>query len=104
MVWVSPRHVALALTTGLLCGVLSPRIGGTISPPYAAILGTGIFYPILVTVWRRLRDWVVDFGARCAKGDADGYGATRYGVRPTETSRQRCPHQKPVGHGSCYDH
>jgi hypothetical protein len=54
MVWVSPRHVALALTTGLLCGVLSSRIGGTISPAYAAILGTGIFYPVLVAVWRRL--------------------------------------------------
>jgi hypothetical protein len=54
MVWVSPRHLALALTTGLLCGVLSSRIGGTISPPYAAILGTLILYPALVAVWRRL--------------------------------------------------
>jgi hypothetical protein len=39
MVWVSPRHAALALATGLVCGVFSSRIGGMISPPYAAILG-----------------------------------------------------------------
>jgi hypothetical protein len=25
-----------------------------ISPPYAAILGTVILYPVLVAVWRRL--------------------------------------------------
>ena len=54
MVWVSPRHAALALATGLVCGVLVSRIGGMISPPYAAILGTLVGYPALVAVWRRL--------------------------------------------------
>jgi outer membrane lipoprotein SlyB len=54
MVWVSPWHVVLALTTGLLCGVLSSRVGGGISPPYAAILGAAILYPVLVAVWQRL--------------------------------------------------
>jgi len=54
MVWVSPRHVALALATGLACGVLSSRISGIISPPYAAIIGTLVAYPALVAVWRRL--------------------------------------------------
>jgi hypothetical protein len=53
-VWVSPRHAALALTTGLVCGALAARIGGPIAPPYAAILGTLIGYPALVAVWRRL--------------------------------------------------
>jgi hypothetical protein len=43
---VSPRHAALALATGLVCGVLSSRIGGMISPPYAAILGTLVVYPV----------------------------------------------------------
>jgi hypothetical protein len=53
-VWVSPRHAALALTTGLVCGALALRTGGPISPPYAAILGTLVGYPALVVVWRRL--------------------------------------------------
>jgi xanthosine utilization system XapX-like protein len=55
MVWVSPRHAALALATGLVCGIIASRIRGMISPPYAAILGTLIGYPALVAVWRRLR-------------------------------------------------
>src|SRR6266851_7277738 len=54
MVWVSPRHAALGLATGLVCGVLSSRIGGMISPPYAAILGPLVVYPVLAAVWQRL--------------------------------------------------
>ena len=53
VVWVSPRHAAFALATGLVCGGLASRIDGVISPPYAAILGTLVCYPTLVTVWRR---------------------------------------------------
>ena len=53
MVWVSPRHATLALATGLVCGGLASRIDGVISPPYAAILGTVVGYPALVTVWLR---------------------------------------------------
>jgi hypothetical protein len=52
--WASPRHGALALATGLVCGGLASRIGGMISPPYAAILGTLLVYPALVAVWRRV--------------------------------------------------
>jgi hypothetical protein len=52
VVWVSPRHAALALATGLVCGGLASRVGGMISPPYAAILGTLVVYPALVAVWR----------------------------------------------------
>ncbi|HEX4615208.1 MAG TPA: hypothetical protein VH230_04760 [Stellaceae bacterium] len=52
---MSPRHAALALAIGLVCGVLVSRIGGVISPPYAAILGTLVGYPALVAVWQRLR-------------------------------------------------
>ena len=47
-------HVALALTTGLLCGVVASRVGGRIAPPYAAILGTIVAYPMLVVIWGRL--------------------------------------------------
>src|SRR5713226_9217556 len=54
VVWVSPRHAALALATGLVCGGLASRIGGMISPPYAAILGTLVVYPTLITIWRRM--------------------------------------------------
>ncbi len=54
VVWVSPRHVALALATGLVCGSLASRIDGMISPPYAAILGTLVVYPTLIAVWWRM--------------------------------------------------
>jgi hypothetical protein len=54
VVWVSPLHAALALATGLVCGSFAARIGGTISPPYAAILGTLVVYPALVAIWSRL--------------------------------------------------
>jgi hypothetical protein len=54
VVWVSPRHAALALATGLVCGSLASRIDGMISPPYAAILGTLVVYPSLIAVWRRM--------------------------------------------------
>jgi hypothetical protein len=53
-IWVSPRHAVLALVTGVLCGGLAARIGGIISPPYTAILGTLVFYPVLVALWSRL--------------------------------------------------
>src|SRR6266446_903510 len=54
IIWVSPRHAALALATGLACGALASRIDGMVSPPYAAILGAAVFYPALLAVWRRL--------------------------------------------------
>ncbi len=54
MIWVSPRHAALALATGLVCGGLASRIDGMISPPYAAILGAVVAYPVLVAIWSRL--------------------------------------------------
>jgi hypothetical protein len=54
VVWVSPRHAALALATGLVCGGLASRIDGMISPSYAAILGTLVVYPTLIAMWRRM--------------------------------------------------
>ena len=54
MIWASPRHVALALATGLLCGALASRIDLLVSPPFAATLGTLIVYPALFAIWSRL--------------------------------------------------
>ena len=54
-VWVSPRHITLALVLGLLCGTIASRIDGSIiAPPYAATLGTLILYPLVMILWRRL--------------------------------------------------
>ncbi len=47
MTWPLSGHVALALGTGLTCG-------GMIAPPYAAILGTLVVYPVIVATWWHL--------------------------------------------------
>src|ERR1700730_7741541 len=57
IIWVSPRHAALSLATGLACGVLASRIDGMVSPPYAAILGAVVFYPALLAAVRRVMWW-----------------------------------------------
>jgi hypothetical protein len=49
-----PGHVALALTTGLVCGVAAAHYRAIILPPYAAILGALVAYPALVAAWWRL--------------------------------------------------
>jgi hypothetical protein len=54
IIWISPWHAALALAIGVVCGALSSRVGGMIAPPYAAILGTLVVYPVLVAVWWRM--------------------------------------------------
>src|SRR6266498_505417 len=52
--WVSPRHAALALATGLACGALASRVDRMVSPPNAAIVGAAVFHPALITIWRRV--------------------------------------------------
>jgi hypothetical protein len=54
MTWPLSGHVALALATGLACGILASRYPSAIEPPYAAILGTLVLYPTMVTAWWRL--------------------------------------------------
>jgi hypothetical protein len=49
-----PGHIALALTMGLACGVVAARYRAMILPPYAAILGALVAYPVLIAVWWRL--------------------------------------------------
>ena len=52
--WPLTGQVALALATGLSCGIAAAHYPVVISPPYAAILGTLVAYPALVAMWRRL--------------------------------------------------
>jgi len=54
MIWTSPRHVALALATGLVCGALASRFDLLVSSPYAATLGTLVVYPAFFAIWSRL--------------------------------------------------
>lgn len=55
LVWVSPRHAALAFTTGLVCGAFASRGSAVIAPAYAAILGAIVLYPAMILVWQRMR-------------------------------------------------
>src|SRR4051794_41146493 len=52
IIWVWPRHAALAFATGLSCGALASHGVSTIAPPYAAILGALVVYPAIVAIWR----------------------------------------------------
>ena len=52
--WPVSGHVALALGMGLACGTAAARYPGMISPPYAAILGTLVIYPVIVAAWWHL--------------------------------------------------
>jgi hypothetical protein len=54
MTWPLSGHLALALATGLTCGIAASRYSDVIEPPYAAILGTLILYPIMVAAWWRV--------------------------------------------------
>ena len=54
MTWPLSGHLALALATGLTCGIAASRYPDVIEPPYAAILGTLILYPVMVAMWWRL--------------------------------------------------
>lgn len=51
---VTPRHIVMALATGLVCGALASRTNLLVSPPYAATIGSLILYPLLVTTWQRI--------------------------------------------------
>jgi len=47
-------HIIFALATGITCGIVAARYPEVISPPYAAILGTLVVYPVMVAMWWRL--------------------------------------------------
>jgi hypothetical protein len=54
MTWPLSGHIALALATGLACGGAASRYPDVLAPPYAAILGTLVVYPVMVAAWWRL--------------------------------------------------
>ena len=55
MTWPLSGHIVFALATGLACGAAVARYPDVIAlaPPYAAILGTLVIYPVLVATWWR---------------------------------------------------
>jgi len=54
LTWPLSGDVALAFATGLASGIAASRYPGVIEPPYAAILGTLILYPVMVAAWWRI--------------------------------------------------
>ena len=53
--WPLPSHLAFALATGLASGITAAHYPDVISAPYAAILGTLVLYPFMLTIWWRLQ-------------------------------------------------
>ena len=53
MTWPLSGHLALALATGLTCGIAASRYPDMIAAPYAAILGILSLYPVMVAAWWR---------------------------------------------------
>jgi hypothetical protein len=54
MTWPLSGHLALALATGLTCGIAASRYPDVIAAPYAATLGTLVIYPVMVAAWWHL--------------------------------------------------
>jgi hypothetical protein len=54
MTWPLSGHIALALATGFACGTAAARYPDVIEPPYAAILGTLVIYPVMIAAWWHL--------------------------------------------------
>ncbi|MGA8613456.1 MAG: hypothetical protein WB760_17490 [Xanthobacteraceae bacterium] len=52
--WPLSGHIALALATGLACGLAAAGYPDVVSPPYAAIVGTLAVHPAMVGMWRHL--------------------------------------------------
>jgi hypothetical protein len=55
MTWPLSGHIALALATGLACGLAAAGYPNVVSPSYAAIVGTLALYPAMVAMWRHLQ-------------------------------------------------
>src|SRR6266705_2229754 len=54
MTWPLSGHVALALATGLACGIAASHYPDLIAPSSAAIIGTLALYLVMVAAWWRL--------------------------------------------------
>jgi hypothetical protein len=55
LTWPLSGHLVLALETGLACGTSVARYPDVIAlaPPYAAIHGTLVVYPMIALIWGR---------------------------------------------------
>jgi hypothetical protein len=51
MAWPLSSHLALALATGLACGITASHYPDVVSPSYAALLGTFVVYPLMLAIW-----------------------------------------------------
>jgi energy-converting hydrogenase Eha subunit C len=52
--WPLSGHIVFALVTGLVCGIAARGYPDVIAPPYAAIVGTLMVYPLILMIWWRL--------------------------------------------------
>ena len=52
--WPLAAHIVFALGTGFACGVVVTSYPQMMAPLYAAIFGTVVLYPAMVTVWWHL--------------------------------------------------
>jgi hypothetical protein len=53
LTWPISAHLALALGTGLACGITAEHYSNVIAPRYAAIAGI-VLYPAMVGMWWHL--------------------------------------------------
>jgi hypothetical protein len=54
MTWPLAGHIVFALGIGFACGIVATCYPEVMAPPYAAILGTVVLYPVMVIMWWRL--------------------------------------------------
>ena len=54
MTWPLAGHIVFALGIGFACGMVATRYPEVMAPPYAAIFGTVVLYPVMVAMWWHL--------------------------------------------------
>ena len=51
LTWPLAAHIVFALGTGFACAVVSSNYVQVMAPPFAAIFGVFLLYPVMVVVW-----------------------------------------------------
>ena len=54
LTWPLAGHIVFALGTGFACAVVSSNYVQVMAPPFAAIFGVFVLYPVMVVVWWNL--------------------------------------------------
>jgi hypothetical protein len=54
LTWPLADHIVFALGTGFACAVVSSNYVQVMAPPFAAIFGVLVLYPMMVVVWWNL--------------------------------------------------